>query len=113
MEIISDISTVLFFLTYFAGQIYLISKILNRIKSKKYRFLKVFVIIPSFIVINSPVCFELMFAMATYPQIQKHTPEWKGYFAIIWFFGISIYGLICFLNDYWQLYKRRKDKKNA
>lgn len=112
MEFINNIISVIFFLSHIAGQIYLILSIIKCINSKTI-LIKIIVGILSFVTINTPIYFELSYAMAHYPEIQRHTPEWVGYIIWAWLVGISIFGLVNLFNDYWKTLKRNQSTNKA
>ncbi len=91
-----------------AGQIYLISKIIRLLTTEKI-FLKSIIGMLAFALINIPA-FIATYAVPPHTVPPYHISVSMSLvivFFAIWVAGISFFGIGCFVNDYWQLYKSR------
>ncbi len=93
------------------GQIYLVSFVIKKSRQTNV-FLKVIIGIFSFLFINIPgLTVSVLLGQPVLPnQTTLYTPPvlFLSIILVGWAFGISCFGLVHFIRDYWLLYKRKK-----
>jgi hypothetical protein len=111
MEVFLLLLNITLIFGHFAGQIYLISKAIKRFGNGKI-ILSIIVGIFAFISINIPAIIT-SFYVEPISFLETFILNKMIIVFAIWVLGISLYGIGCFFNDYWQLYKKYKNKNET